>query len=197
MEISMSNIKNIYETELKCLKDGIGDGKNPYHTFTLSSLNGEYPEVRTIVLRGVDVEPLKIYFNADHRSPKVKELKNHPSCSALFYDQKRKVQLRFKCHAALHYDNDISKETWSNTPLQSRKCYMGPFSPSKPLDEWHPNIPLEYLKTDPDKEHSKKGYVNFTHVELSIVESDVLQLHHDGHVRFKVKNGNDFFHVAP
>ena len=59
----MSDIKNIFETELKYLKDGIGDGKNPYHTFTLSSLNGEYPEARTIVLRGVDVQPLKIYFN--------------------------------------------------------------------------------------------------------------------------------------
>ena len=74
---------------------------------------------------------------------------------------------------------------------------MGPHSPSKSLDEWHPNIPLEYLKTDPDKEHSKEGYINFTHVELKIMESDLLQLHHDGHIRFKVINGNKLFFVSP
>lgn len=74
---------------------------------------------------------------------------------------------------------------------------MGPHAPSKSLDEWHPNIPLEYLKTDPDKEHSKEGYINFTHVELKIIELDLLQLHHDGHIRFKVKSGNKLFFVSP
>ena len=74
---------------------------------------------------------------------------------------------------------------------------MGPFAPSKSLDEWHPNIPLEYLKTDPEKGKSKEGYINFVHIELEIIESDILQLHHDGHVRFKVKNENNLFYVTP
>ena len=74
---------------------------------------------------------------------------------------------------------------------------MGPFAPGISLDKWHPNIPLEYLKTDPDREHSKEGYINFVHIELEIVRSDVLQLHHDGHIRFKVKNENDLFYVTP
>ncbi len=193
----MCKINDIYQTELEYLKDGIKNSSNPYHTFTLSSLNGVYPESRTVVLRGVDFDPLRIYFNADYRSPKIQELTKNHFCSALFYDRKRKIQLRFKCQAVLHYQNNISRKIWSNTVLQSRKCYMGPHSPSKSLDEWHPNIPLEYLKTDPDKEHSKEGYINFAHVELKIMESDLLQLHHDGHIRFKVKNGNKLFFVSP
>ena len=166
----MSKIKDIYNTELEYLKDGITNGSNPYHTFTLSSINGVYPESRTVVLRNLDLEPLSIYFNADYRSPKVKELKDNHRCTALFYDQARRVQLRFKCKAVVNYQNSIVKKVWENTALQSRKCYMGPFAPSQPLDEWHPNIPLEYLKTDPDKEHSKEGYINFVHIELEIID---------------------------
>ena len=193
----MDRIEGIYQTELGYLRDGIKNSGNPYHSFTLSSLNGVYPESRTIVLRGLDLDPLRIYFNADYRSPKIKQLTKNQFCSVLFYDRERKMQLRFKCEAVLHYQNDISKEVWTNTALQSRKCYMGPHPPSKLLDEWHPNIPLEYLKMDPNKDHSKKGYINFTHIELKIIETDILQLHHDGHIRFKVNNENKLFFVSP
>ena len=193
----MRKIKDIYRAELEYLKDAIKNSSNPYHTFTLSSLNRDFPESRTIVLRDMNLDPLKICFNADYRSAKIQELSDNYFCSALFYDQKRRVQLRFKCKAVLHYKDDISEKKWKNTPLQSRKCYMGPFPPSKPLDEWHPNIPLEYLKQDPDRKHSEKGYINFTHVELEIIESDILELHHDGHIRFKVKSRNNLFYVSP
>jgi|TARA_B110000467_G_scaffold57495_1_gene52590 pyridoxamine 5'-phosphate oxidase len=193
----MCQIKKIYQTELEYLKDGIKNSVNPYHTFTLSSINGVHPESRTIVLRGLDLDPLRIYFNADYRSPKVEQLLSNPFCSALFYDSKRRIQLRFKCRSVVHNQNDISSGIWRHTALQSRKCYMGPHSPSKVLDEWHPNIPLEYLKTDPDKDHSNEGYVNFTYIELEIIESDLLQLHHDGHIRFKVESENKLFFVSP
>ena len=185
----MSDIQQIYKQELEYLKDGIKNSKNPYHTFTFSSIGKEYPESRTVVLRDLCVDPLKVYFNADYRSPKIQELKDNNFCSALFYNQERRIQLRFKCHSKLHYDNKISSKVWGNTPLQSRKCYMGPYSPSQELEKWHPNIPLEYLKTDPDKEISKEGYVNFVHIELKIIDIEILELHHDGHIRFKIKDG--------
>ena len=74
---------------------------------------------------------------------------------------------------------------------------MGPYSPSKSLDEWHPNIPLEYLKKDPEENHSRKGYINFVHIELKVIESDLLELHHDRHIRFKTQNGIDFYYLSP
>ena len=192
----MHDIKNIYKKELKYLKDGIKNSKNPYHIFSISSINGKWPESRTVVLRGLDLNPLRVYFNADYRSPKIKELKENDFCTALFYNQERRVQLRFKCRAILHYKNDISNKAWDNTALQSRKCYMGPYSPSKILEEWHPNIPLEYLKMDPDKERSQEGYVNFVHIELKVVELDILELHHDGHIRFKGTNIDDLQYAS-
>ena len=193
----MDKITNLYNTELQYLKDAVKDGKSPYHTFSLSSLNNNFPESRTVVLRGVSTNTLKIYFNADYRSPKVKELEKSNNCTALFYDVHRRVQSRFKCQAIIHYQNDRSQKVWEATALQSRKCYMGPFAPSKKLDVWHPNIPEEYLKKDPEKKHSEDGYVNFSYIELKVLESDILYLHHDGHIRFKVNNQTNIFYVSP
>tara|TARA_B100000029_G_scaffold508928_1_gene596941 strand:+ start:739 stop:1320 length:582 start_codon:yes stop_codon:yes gene_type:complete len=193
----MDQIKKLYKTELSYLNDAIKDGNSPYHTFTLSSLNNNFPEARTIVLRNLVSKPLKIFFNADYRSPKVKELLSTNDCSALFYDQQRRVQIRFSCKAIIHYQNDISKKVWQSTLLQSRKCYMGPFAPSQKLTEWHPNIPSEYLKSDPEKKHSEEGYINFSHIELEVIESDMLFLHHDGHIRFKIDNAGNSFYISP
>ena len=55
----------------------------------------------------------------------------------------------------------------------------------------------EYLKKDPEKKHSEDGYINFSHIVLEIIESDILHLHHDGHIRFKVDNKENLFYVSP
>ena len=193
---SQINIKSIYDSEIKHLIDGIKDGNSSYHMFCLSTLNENIPEARTVVLRKVKQDPLCIYFNADYRSQKVKELIANNNCTALFYAQDRRVQLRLRCKAVIHYQNKLSKDVWKHTALQSRKCYMGPFAPSDMLKEWHPNIPDKYLKTDPDEEHSEEGYINFAHIELCVAEADILQLHHDGHIRFLVK-GASFSFLSP
>ena len=192
----MDNLKNIFNQETKHLQDAIKNGKNSYHTFTLCTIKDKYPDSRTVVLRNFTKNPLKIYFNADYRSPKINQLKNNSLCSALFYDRERKIQLRFKCKPKIHYNNQYSKKVWEKTALQSRKCYMGEFKPSDILEDWHPNIPKKYLKTDPEKKDSEKGYINFTHIELDVIELDILQLHHDGHIRFKINN-DKYNYLAP
>ena len=57
-------------------------------------------------------------------------------------------------------------------------------------------LAIAMAKKDPDRANSEKGYVNFVHVELSIIDLDILQLHHDGHIRFQVV-GEDLSYVAP
>tara|TARA_Y100000996_G_scaffold414360_1_gene405004 strand:- start:1206 stop:1799 length:594 start_codon:yes stop_codon:yes gene_type:complete len=195
-DISKEYIQNIYSRELKFLFDGIANSKNPYHFFTLSTIHNKNPESRTVVLRNVIKKPLTLFFNADYRSPKVKQLINNPNCTALFYDNNRKMQLRFKCKSTIHYNNKISKKVWNKTALQSRKCYMGNYKPSTIIESWSPNIPKKYLKIDPEKKDSELGYKNFTVVELSIIISDILELHHDGHIRFCI-DSNEFLFVSP
>ena len=196
-KISKIHLKKIFKREIKFLINGITDISNPYHFFYLSTKTKKNIVSRTIVLRNLDENPLAIYFNVDYRSPKVKQLISNNLCSVLFYDNKRKIQLRANCEAFINYNNNISKKIWIKTPLQSRKCYMGKYAPSINLKEWHPNIPIEYLKKDPQKKDSESGYDNFTVVKIIINNLDILELHHDGHIRFNVDSDKNFTFVAP
>ena len=196
-KISTSNLKEIFKREIKFLIDGISNSSNPYHFFSLSTLNNEQVTSRTIVLRNVDKNPLAIYFNADYRSPKVKQLLSNSQCSVLLYDNKRKLQIRLECEAIINYNNTISKKIWTRTPMQSRKCYMGKYSPSQPLEEWNPNIPLKYLKKDPERLDSESSYNNFTVIKLIINTLDILELHHDGHIRFNLDSSGKINFIAP
>ena len=195
--ITKADIKRIFNEEKQHLKDAVLNAKKPYHTFTLGTAKNKQPEIRTIVLRNIEEDPLKIFFNADYRSPKVKQLLDNPNCSVLFYDVSRRVQLRFKAKAEIHHKDKIAESVWKKTPLQSRKCYMGDFKPSESLKSWEPNIPSKYLKTDPEKKDSEFGFENFTSIELNIIEADILKLYHDGHTRFRIDKKNKMEFVAP
>ena len=195
--ISKEDLTKIFNREIKFLIDGVSNTLNPYHFFYLSTFNDNEVSLRTIVLRKIDKNPFSIYFNADYRSPKIEQLSFNDSCSILFYDNKRKIQLRAKCKAFINNNNKISKIHWDKTPLQSRKCYMGVFKPSEILKEWHPNFPLKYLKCDPEKSDSESGYENFTIVKLIVKKIDVLELHHDGHIRFTMNSMKKINYIAP
>jgi len=177
---------SIFEREIDFLNNAIENSENPFHFFYFSTINNKEPQTRTVVLRNIKNNPIKLYFNTDFRSTKISELKKIDSCSALFYDNKRRIQLRLKCKSKIYYNNELTKETWDNTPLQSRKCYMAPYAPSSELEKWIPNLPKEYLECDPDKKHSFEGYKNFSVVELEVQSFEIIELHYDGHIRFKL-----------
>ena len=189
-KIEKSDLLAIYKREKKHLIGAVKEGNSAYHIFSLSTINNQQPESRMVVLRKVNESPFRLFFNLDARSPKSKQLKNNKFCSTLFYDQSRRIQMRMKCSIDIHYNNDVTQKIWNNTALQSRKCYMGPYNPSSILNKWHPNVPLQYIDKDPDKEDSEQGYKNFMHIQLNIIETDILELHYDGHVRFQVLDNN-------
>ena len=107
-KISQSDLKKIFKRELQFLLDGISNISNPYHFFSLSTIYNNKTTSRTIVLRNIEKKPLSVYFNADYRSPKIKQLLSNPNCSILFYDNKRKTQLRADSNAIINYNNSIS-----------------------------------------------------------------------------------------
>ena len=190
-KIQKTDLLAIYKRETKHLISAVKEGNSPYHIFSLSTINDKQPESRMVVLRKVNESPLQLFFNLDARSPKSKQLENNKVCSALFYDQNRRIQMRMKCSINMHYNNDVTQRVWNNTALQSRKCYMGPYNPSSILKKWHPNVPLQYIDKDPTEKDSEQGYKNFMHVQLNIIEVDILELHYDGHIRFQVLDNNE------
>mgnify|MGYP003324343888 CR=1 FL=1 len=71
----------------------------------------------------------------------IKEIKSNNNISALFYDKKRKVQIRMSGKAVLHENSDELKTIWSTMKPESKLCYMGPFAPGEKLDQFQPNLP--------------------------------------------------------
>ena len=195
--INKQDIIKIYNREQKYLYEAVKNGSDPYHFFSLSTINQNNADSRIVVLRNVSLSPFKIFFNCDIRSPKAKQIKNQKYCKALFYNQKRRIQIRLDCIIHLYFQDTISQKVWESTPLQSRKCYMGDFEPSSKLKKWNPNVPIQYIDKDPEQIDSNRGYNNFMHIGLEVIKSDILELHYDGHIRFSVNNSNTYTFLAP
>tara|TARA_B110000438_G_C15749224_1_gene622142 strand:- start:301 stop:900 length:600 start_codon:yes stop_codon:yes gene_type:complete len=195
--VNQKSALKILKREIGFLDNSLKNSDNPFHFFCFSTIKNKNPESRTVVLRNFKKEPMRLYFNTDERSSKVLELKKNNSCSALFYDNKRRVQLRLHCEASIHNNNQLTKQIWDKTPLQSRKCYMAPFAPGIELEKWVPNLPKEYLECDPKDEHSFIGFKNFNVIELLVKSFEIIELHYNGHIRFKLhENSNEIKFIS-
>ena len=74
-------------------------------------LNSEQePNARIVVLRGAHKEQNLLRFHTDIRSEKIKFIKDDNKIYFLFYNKERKIQVRAKGFATIHYKNDMNKE---------------------------------------------------------------------------------------
>ena len=73
------------------------------------------------------------------------------------------------------------------------------YIPGEVMDEWKPNIPELYLKKDPTLKDSEKGYINFCCIDFKVESFEILELHHDGHIRFEIVHhdkGKEYIFLA-
>jgi len=158
---------------------------HPYRTFSLATVDDRMPNLRTVVLRDFSLDNRFLDCHSDLRSPKVDDLKKNKKFSALFYSSEKKIQLRFKGTVEIFHKNSITKQRWDIVTPSSKRCYMGPFSPSESLEEYHANIPDEVKFKDPSDQESSDGYNNFVIIRCHFHEIDFLKLKYSGHQRCK------------
>lgn len=172
----------VLEIEYNELQKAIKDGKHEYHCFYLATINKKEPKTRTVVLRAVNENKNTLSFHTDLRSDKVKEIQSNRNVSALFYDKKRRIQIRIQGDAQLDKNSNKLKKIWSSMRPESKICYMGPFAPGEKLDQFQPNLPNHNAQNITTK-NNKKGYENFCRVTIYLESLDWLQLEHSGHQR--------------
>ena len=90
----MENFNNILNNEWGHLIAATKTAKHPFHQFILSNSIENQPASRMVILRNADKDNRLISFNTDKRSPKYSSLLKHNIVAVLFYDSKRKIQLR-------------------------------------------------------------------------------------------------------
>ncbi|WKK80756.2 pyridoxamine 5'-phosphate oxidase family protein [Marivirga arenosa] len=183
---SESTLDEINETVLNLLNRAGNDPKSAYRYIVFNTISEDFPNTRYVVLRKFDKKELELYVYTDYRSGKVHEIEANPRVSILAYDKQKKLQLKLKTHAKLHYKDEVSNHHW-NSIISGKESYNTKLNPGKPIEsltEGHK------LKPEIDDKH-------FTVIILKLQLMEVLQLNKEGHIRakFDFENSDQSFLV--
>ena len=177
-------LQKVWDRMMGALEHGAEDRNDAMHTLAFSTLSLEgNPATRTVVLRAFDRKRRCIRFHSDIRSTKVKELKQDPRVSVLFYHPAQKIQIRARGQAVLHSDDAMADDLWEHLWVLGRRCYMAPRAPGSHAAKPSPNLPLEWMDQKPSMEASESGRPNFCVIEVILSHLEWLELGFQGHTR--------------
>lgn len=170
------------------LKAGVKSHRHPWHTGVVSTIDGERPRVRTVVLQAVEDHPLCLRFHTDVRSTKIDQLRQKPQVEWLFYEPSTRIQLRAETSASIVTQGDTWISAWNKTSLSSRRCYLGPQPPGTETSGPSHNLPDALLGRDPTHKESEPGQSNFAIIECVVQSLEWLYLKQSGHLRCSFAN---------
>ena len=163
------------------LSEGAKDRHSPMHTIVLSTVHGDAPRLRTVVLRRADVVDKRVYAHVDLRSAKAADVLGNPNTSWLAYDPVTRMQIRLSGSSMVHHGDELARSHWEATGHHSRRFYMRP-QEGQPLDG--PQQLQEDLRdfkyTDADTE---TAFAAFAVIRCEVDFMDVYFLHHEGNRR--------------
>ncbi|MCI5053831.1 MAG: pyridoxamine 5'-phosphate oxidase family protein [Pelagibacteraceae bacterium] len=168
------------------LARGVVDRSEDFRLPVVIVNKGDFSDGRIVVLRGAFKDKQVLRFHTDLRSSKVDALKKNNNIYFLFYNKKRKIQVRAKGKATIHYKDQITDEAWKKTQVISRKCYLATNAPGSISENPNPGYPTELEGKNPKIEDTEIGFDNFCVIECKINEMEWLYLASQGHRRAKI-----------
>ena len=176
------NLKGIYQEIWEYLRIGVTDRHSGFHTFSLATINGDIPDNRTVVLRGCSKADMKLSFNTNNFSKKIKQISDNHKVSALFYDKEKKIQIRIMGIASINNGNEYCKKKWDKMSSQSKECYYQNINPGDIIDS----------PDDVKTENNNQMAGSFTIIDISINTIDWLSLSAAGHTRARFMEENKY-----
>ena len=187
-----NNKELIFDEIWSLLSRGVLDRSEDFRLPVVIVNKDGYSDGRIVVLRGAFKDKKILRFHTDLRSSKISALKKNNTIYFLFYNKKRKIQVRAKGFATINYKNSITEEAWKKTQIISRKCYLASQAPGTISNEPDPGYPKELEGKNPKFEETEIGFDNFCVIESKIIEMEWLYLASQGHRRALIKiNEND------
>jgi len=180
-----NNINLILDEIWSLLQRGVADRNEDFRLPVVIVSATDSAEGRIVVLRGAFKDKNILRFHTDFRSSKIKSLKENKKIYFVFYNKKRKIQVRAEGVAIVHKDNEITKEAWTKTQMMSRKCYLSPQAPGDFINESASDLSKDMGNEIPTFEQSEIGYKNFCVIESKIKSFEWLYLASQGHRRAK------------
>ncbi len=173
------------------LEQSVKTAKSAFHQGNLATINNDFPEQRTVVLRNIDSERKTLRFHTDIRSEKINHIKNNNAVSWLFYDAELKLQLRIYSKADIYYDNETANLAWENSRLPSKMCYTTQAKSGSVIIE--PEI-IDVNKKDVEPELLDFARKNFCVIETKAFAMDFVFLNAKGNKRgFFDYKANEFY----
>ena len=180
-----NNIDLILDEIWSLLQRGVVDRNEDFRLPVVIVSSTDSAEGRVVVLRGAFKDKNILRFHTDFRSSKIKSLKENKKIYFVFYNKKRKIQVRAEGIAIVHKDNEITKEAWTKTQMMSRKCYLSPQAPGDFINDSASDLSKDMGNEIPTYEQSEMGYKNFCVIESKIKSFEWLYLASQGHRRAK------------
>ena len=138
---------------------------------------------------------MEIYFHSDLRAKKISQIKNNNFVSLIFYDEKKKIQIRIKGEASI---KPSYKKAWDGLSNWSKRCYLTISAPGESSENPTAGFPEKFEFTAPNDKFSKKGIKNFCYVVISITKVEWLFLARQGHRRalFDISKSNSKIEIC-
>ena len=194
----MNNFTNFFSDldkgELKIwdlLAQGVVNKKSKFHTPTLSTVNGNMINSRTIILRKVDNKTKMLFFYSDSRSRKVLNIIQNNNVTVHLYEPRFKLQVQLYGHAMIENNSEKTKNIWSSLNSFSKKNYLSALSPGEKINS------LDNLKYNTDNE---EAFYNFSLIYFKVSKLECLQLSDIKNIRVEfvyTESSNKKYYIVP
>ena len=184
----LSHLPDLHAIRELCWQELVAAAGKPDHPWCLAvfgTSSERVPHLRTLVLRAVDLTAWDLIFHTDRRSPKFAQILKNPATAIHFWDSSERVQLILSGFSTAIADGPIVKEQWEQSPLTSRRAYLGDMSPGEQAKEPCINFPIELTARPPSLNESEPGRENFAVIRTHVTAMDFLLLSPTGNVRAK------------
>jgi hypothetical protein len=165
------------------LEHGASDPDDPFHWPALGTTSIEGCNLRTVILRKVNVPERSIVCYTDARAAKVQDIKNYSQTSWLFYQPTKKIQLRISGQTTLHSHDTYADRQWSDTKITSRLNYCASQPPGTPINKPSSGLPDFLLNKLPTLLETERCRKNFMVIVVHIFSIDWLLLKITGNLR--------------
>ncbi|MFT4755613.1 MAG: pyridoxamine 5'-phosphate oxidase [Vicingaceae bacterium] len=156
--------------------------RHSFRYVVLSTSNEGNVNSRWVVLRKF-TENASFLIYTDARSEKVKEVQSNTSANILFYNDRKKLQVRVSGKVTIHQQNELTKKYWPGVKGASDKAYTTELAPGKLIEN----------KEEGYRWSSSMDDAHFVILEVIPSEIEALQLNGEHHVRCQfVKKDTDW-----
>jgi hypothetical protein len=182
---NVSTLDDILESSWRMLREGVRNFRDPFHQSSLTTLDGDKPQVRIVILREFSEKDRTLICHCDARGSKVFQIRDNPNVSWLFYHPEKWLQLRLSGTASVHTDDETADSQWEKVNLAHRINYCAEIPPGSSTEKPTSGIPGFLREKAPKMLDASNARKNFAAIVCRFDEMDWLLLKLTGHIRAK------------